>query len=239
LKECGNLIGCGDRTIMLRLIEYGIPRRGTARVPGKWGKGADKYLDSDWLQHNYIDLKRAAPELAHEAGCCKYTILKWLKHYGIPARINGEAQRISPKSHACKSGPLNPMFGRTGSSSPAFGKIHRAIGAWYLNPWTGKEIWLRSSWERRVADYLFGQGIEWIYEPKTFRMGEITYTPDFYLPKENKYIEVKGWMPAKSKLKIDTFNRWHPEICLEIWDSKKVTDLGILSMRDTKIKLEF
>lgn len=239
LKECGNLMGCGDRTIMIRLIEYDIPRRGSARVPGKWGKGSDKYLDPKWLYHNYINLKKTTPDMAKEAGCCKYTILKWLKIHDIPVRSHSEALRVSPKARSSKRGALNPMFGRTGPASSQFGKIRHAIGAWYLNPWTGKEIWLRSSWERRVADYLFEHSIEWIYEPHTFRLGEITYTPDFYLPKENKYIEVKGWMSPEAKKKIEVFTRWHPEICLEIWDSKKVISLGILSMRDTKTKLEF
>jgi hypothetical protein len=238
LQQCADLIGCDDWTVLNRLREYDILRR-DCHAPGRRSKGAKKYLDPIWMRYNYIDLQKTTADMAKEAGCCNYSILKWLRHHEIPVRVNGEAQRISLKSSECKRGSLNPMFGRNGSASPQYGKIHSSHGAWYHNPWTEKDIWLRSAWEKRVADYLFEHGIEWIYEPETFRMGEITYTPDFYLPNENKYIEVKGWMSPKAKAKIEAFNRWHPETCLEIWDSKKVTDLGILSKHDTKIKLEF
>lgn len=238
LQQCADLIGCDDWTILNRLRKYDIPRR-DCHTPGRRSRGAKKYLDPIWMRHNYIDLQKTAPEMAKEAGCCKYSILKWLNNHNIPVRSHSNALRVSPKARSCKRGSLNPMYGKCGSHSPQFGKIHNSHGAWYLNPWTEKEIWLRSSWEKRVANYLFEHGIEWIYEPKTFEMGEITYTPDFYLPKENKYIEVKGWMSPKGKKKIETFRRWHPEICLEIWDTKKVTNLGILSMQDTKTKLEF
>ena len=146
---------------------------------------------------------------------------------------------VREKIRLSKLGPKNGMYGVHGKDHPQYGKIHHSHGSWYTNPWNGKYVWLRSSWEKRVADYLFENGIKWEYEYKTFKMGEMTYTPDFYLPHENKYVEVKGWMSPVAKEKIETFMRWHPDIKIEVWDSEKVVRLGILTQRETKIKLEY
>ena len=50
----------------------------------------------------------------------------------------------------------------------------------------------RSSWEANYARYLNYRGIEWKYEEEYFETLYGKYTPDFYLPREDKYIEVKG-----------------------------------------------
>lgn len=74
----------------------------------------------------------------------------------------------------------------------------------------------RSAWEANFARILNHVGIEWEYEPKTFDFKDITrgtvnYTPDFYLPEFGKWIEIKGWMDKKSKLKIDRFRKRYPD----------------------------
>jgi hypothetical protein len=58
--------------------------------------------------------------------------------------------------------------------------------------------------------------IKWEFEPKTFyfediKRGCVSYTPDFYLPEEDKWVEVKGWMDSKSKTKIKRFKKYFPE----------------------------
>jgi hypothetical protein len=42
---------------------------------------------------------------------------------------------------------------------------------------------------QRVMNHL---GITAVYEPKTFRVDKHTYTPDFFLPEFDMYIELKG-----------------------------------------------
>lgn len=60
------------------------------------------------------------------------------------------------------------------------------------------EIMFRSSWELIYAKYLDSIGEPWYYEFKTFDLGDTTYTPDFFLPTKNKYIEVKGYMTKEA-----------------------------------------
>jgi len=66
----------------------------------------------------------------------------------------------------------------------------------YDSPNQGK-IRLRSKLEAKYAKWLDENSLDWFYEYKAFpykdRGGRRrTYTPDFYLPSENKFIEVKG-----------------------------------------------
>lgn len=84
----------------------------------------------------------------------------------------------------------------------------------------------RSSWEANIARYFNYVGIKWEYEPKTFyfediKRGCVSYTPDFYLPDENRWVEVKGWMDDKSKTKLKRFAKFYPEENLELIGAKE------------------
>lgn len=75
--------------------------------------------------------------------------------------------------------------------------------------------YFRSSWEANIARILNYLCIEWKYEYKRFNFSEekegvLSYQPDFYLPKYNKWIEVKGWMDDKSKLRLELFKKYYP-----------------------------
>lgn len=66
----------------------------------------------------------------------------------------------------------------------------------YNSPNQGK-IRLRSKLEGKYAKYLDDNNIDWFYEYKAFPYKgkdgrRRTYTPDFYLPSEDKFIEIKG-----------------------------------------------
>ena len=64
---------------------------------------------------------------------------------------------------------------------------------------------MRSSYEIAYAKYLDNMNIEWQYESTTFNLGDTTYTPDFYLPDRDKYIEIKGWWREDAKIKFKKF----------------------------------
>jgi hypothetical protein len=51
---------------------------------------------------------------------------------------------------------------------------------------------VKSNYEKDVANYLFDQDIDYIYEKPLTLSNGITVHPDFYLPKYNIYIEVYG-----------------------------------------------
>lgn len=61
----------------------------------------------------------------------------------------------------------------------------------------------RSRYERYVAEALIGPGVDFRYEAWTFVVGDGSYTPDFYLPLYQCFLEVKGiWtMGQKSKFR--------------------------------------
>lgn len=100
----------------------------------------------------------------------------------------------------------------------------RAIG--------GKRIYFRSSWEVKFALLLQllkerGEVIEWEHEPKVFyfegiKRGITNYTPDFLVcwpSGKQTWVEVKGYMDAKSKTKIKRFAKYFPDETLEVMDS--------------------
>ena len=74
----------------------------------------------------------------------------------------------------------------------------------------------RSSWEANLARYYNYANIQWKYEPETFyfsgyKRGSISYTPDFYLPETNQWIEVKGYFNSKDRTKIKRFKQQYPD----------------------------
>lgn len=82
--------------------------------------------------------------------------------------------------------------------------------------------YFRSKWEANYARYLNQKEIYWIYENKTFwfdgvRSGTTNYTPDFYLPETDQWIEIKGRWDSKSKTKLRRFKKYHPDEFAKLW----------------------
>jgi hypothetical protein len=65
----------------------------------------------------------------------------------------------------------------------------------------------RSRLEARWAVFFDAAGIEYQYEPEGFDLGDgLYYLPDFYLPKDDVWIEIKGKAPTAQELeKIGRF----------------------------------
>lgn len=79
-----------------------------------------------------------------------------------------------------------------------------------------KSMYFRSSWEANYARFLNFVKEQWEYEPRVFFFEEIkrgtrSYTPDFYLPKKDRWVEVKGWLDSKSKVRLKRFRKYYPE----------------------------
>lgn len=94
-------------------------------------------------------------------------------------------------------------------------------------------IYVRSGWEAKVAIYLqkLQEGLQiakWEFEPHTFwflniKRGVRSYLPDFKvtnLDGSHYWLEVKGYMDAKSKTKIKRFRKYYPEERLIILDKE-------------------
>jgi len=97
----------------------------------------------------------------------------------------------------------------------------------------GRKVFFRSAWEANFGRYLQWQKerkeiLEWHHEPKTFwfegiKRGCVTYLPDFQviaLDGSHEWIEVKGFMDAKSRTKINRFRKFFPKEKLRIVNSK-------------------
>lgn len=108
-----------------------------------------------------------------------------------------------------------------------------------------KKIFARSKWEYRYAMYLqilknSNDIKDWAHEPTTFwfegiKRGTCSYKPDFLVTHNNgmqEYVEVKGFMDAKSKTKINRMRIYHPEVKLRIigadWFKKNNKALKVL-----------
>ncbi len=77
-------------------------------------------------------------------------------------------------------------------------------------------IYFHSRWEANYARVLNYLGMKWEYEPKTFDLGTQNYTPDFYLPVTNEYIEVKNFLWKYSKVRDEKFRKLYPNIKLKM-----------------------
>jgi hypothetical protein len=91
-----------------------------------------------------------------------------------------------------------------------------------------KNNYMRSNWEVLYAKYLDKNNIKWLYESKTFDLGNTTYTPDFYLPETNEYIEIKGWWRDIFKIKFNIFKRQYSQIKIKVLMKPELQKLGIL-----------
>lgn len=89
-------------------------------------------------------------------------------------------------------------------------------------------IWMRSSYEIKYAKWLDKRNIDWYYESKTFDLGNCTYTPDFYLPDVNEYIEIKGYWRNDALNKFNLFKKLYPKVKITILDKIKLQSLKIL-----------
>lgn len=97
-----------------------------------------------------------------------------------------------------------------------------------------QRIYARSRWEANIARMLefrrmTGDLISWEHEPLTFwfekiRRGVRSYKPDFRVVEEGKepyFIEVKGWMDARSKTTLRRMKKYHPSVVVDVIESKR------------------
>src|SRR3989338_1175918 len=81
-----------------------------------------------------------------------------------------------------------------------------------INP----HIYFFSRWEANYARLLDHLKIKWVHQPKTFQLITQKYTPDFYLPDQDTYIEIKNYLSPYSKNRDDEFRKVYPDIKLTL-----------------------
>lgn len=99
-------------------------------------------------------------------------------------------------------------------------------------------LYVRSAWEANYARYLNwlkarGEIESWEYEPQTFwflaiQRGTRSYKPDFLVREKGKeyFVEVKGYMDAKSKTKIKRMKIYHPTVELRVVDERQYRSIA-------------
>mgnify|MGYP001558356273 CR=1 FL=1 len=99
-----------------------------------------------------------------------------------------------------------------GASNPMYGKPPpRGSGRGRGGLRTDLGHYVRSRYEANYCRILKLKSTVYTYEPETFHFEheEMSYTPDIYIPKEDLYIEIKGWMSPKATKKIELFKISH------------------------------
>lgn len=83
-----------------------------------------------------------------------------------------------------------------------------------VRPDLGTEVY-RSGWEADIARVFRCYGVDFKFEPFRFefpiKKGTKVYIPDFYLPKTQEYVEIKGWFDDKSRIKLKRFRTYFPD----------------------------
>ena len=71
----------------------------------------------------------------------------------------------------------------------------------------------RSNFEVGFASDLIKRGVSFDYEPDSYEYvpNPTTYTPDFYIPETNIYIEAKGQLTREERSKMLLVKQQHPE----------------------------
>lgn len=135
-------------------------------------------------------------------------------------------KHIRPQSIVCQTCSGIIRRGKSinkGRNNGMFGKpTPHGKGSYYKN------IWMRSSYEIAYAKWLDKKKTKWIYESKTFDLGEMNYTPDFYLPENDTYIEIKGYWRTGALLRFKLFKQKFPNLKIKIMNKNKLKYLGII-----------
>ena len=79
---------------------------------------------------------------------------------------------------------------------------------------------IRNDGERVYAQSLDAKGVKWVHQPRKFSLGKTNYTPDFYLPETDTYVEVVGCVETwrVSRAKWATFQQLHPAVSFRMVD---------------------
>jgi hypothetical protein len=73
-----------------------------------------------------------------------------------------------------------------------------------------------SRWEANFARILNLMGIRWVHQPMRFQLRSQKYTPDFYLPDFDIYVEIKNYLSDYSLRRDSQFRELYPELRLSL-----------------------
>ena len=187
------------------------------------------YINKDILYDLYHNQKLSEPKIADIYGCNRSAIHRRMVRFGIKRRTHNE----------CTEGELNPFYNKkhtenarrkmslsfTDGKRLITGSNQWGTGAYYNTPNQGRK-WMRSGWERKAANYLTMAGINWYYEYKWLKIDNYGYLPDFFIPEDDRYIEVKGVKIQKYMERLEIFMKHYN---IELWDRNELLKRNIIN----------
>lgn len=216
---------------------YDITRRGKTYCSLKCLHiGMIKPCPDQKLLRELYDKKYSMNVIGNVFKVSDVTVKKWLLAAGeVQIRGMGEAVSIAQtgKTHsearkkAIAEGHRRNGNHRhvSGENNPNFTHIdhwksHRSHGGRRADL---ENKYFRSSWEANMVRYWNWMKEPWEYEPRTFwfediKRGTRAYTPDFWLPQQGYYVEVKGYMDQVSRTKLERMTRYYPHVKLIVID---------------------
>ena len=140
--------------------------------------------------------------------------------------INCGKKLSNGKATRCHSCAMKKRFKDNPKSHPWFGYSNFSFRYFRYN-----QIHFHSSWEANFAKWCDCSGIKWQYEPKAFELNInnklTTYTPDFYLPEFDLWIEIKGYWYQDAKQKFDIWKLQY-SVKYNIFDRDKLQNMSII-----------
>lgn len=133
----------------------------------------------------------------------------------VDPKIRSENAR---KSNLLRDVTVNEKIKETCLKKAASGQWHHGAGRSKKHVYKG--VKLDSSWELKLAQFWDSIGVVWERNRKTFpyewRGTVRSYLPDFYLPEQDLYIEVKGYKTDRDDAKWSAF-----PLRLEVYDAAR------------------
>lgn len=133
-----------------------------------------------------------------------------------------EASRI--KTMNDKYGSSNPMHIRDFAIKSMLNRSNRfSVKHWK----TSEDFEVIGSWENKVVEFFNSMQIDYVYSPARIILpNDKGYYPDFYLPDQDLWIEVKGQWIEDAREKWELFHSIYPNS--ELWDKAVLKKKGIL-----------
>lgn len=147
-----------------------------------------------------------------------------LKHANIILKSNKDTKKEYKDLGLC-IGKNHPRYGKQSPKGSGRCQWYYYNGKTYQGTWEFKVgLWFE---QQNKKFYCHDNVKQFKYE---LNNTDKTYCPDFYLPDENVFIEVKGYFTKEDKQKIETIKKLYPNEKIEIFDKTKLKKLSILDI---------
>jgi hypothetical protein len=198
--ESGELIPAMDK-MPPNVRDEHIRKMNAARVDkikGKpsWNSGKGKCSTKCYTCESWFDnkIKKGRPFGVFKVFCSKTCQSKYV------SKTYSDGRYLGDRNPNYGNDALKQSWARGDYDERPLPKHGRGKGGYY------KGKWMRSSWEIEFAQNLDSNNINYDYEPKRFKLSNGTsYTPDFYIPSVNLWIEIKGFWTESAKKKFSLF----------------------------------